>query len=78
MNVISCITKMKPQTISKVNALCTMAEESETMKDLFDKFAGCDAKEAYARLTNLSDHELRIIAAFIGEANRKFDRRAIR
>ena len=48
MNVISCITKMKPQTISKVNALCTMAEESETMKDLFDRVEKMNAEARYS------------------------------
>lgn len=75
MNLLSMASKMSPQTLGKVNALCDIAKENDTLKELSLRLDGCDAREAYHILSNLSDHELRVIAALIGEANAKFNRR---
>ena len=74
MNVFGMLTKVNPRTMSKVNQLCEMAAQNETLVDLCQRLDGCDAREAYEVLSNLTDYELRVLAALIGEFNRKFDR----
>lgn len=77
MNLLSMVTKTPPQTLSKLNRLCDVAKENETLCNLFERLDGCDARDAYYVLSDLSDHELKILAAFIGETNAKFGRRKV-
>ena len=51
------------------------AKSNATLRALAKRFDGCDAAEAYAHLQNLSDHELRVLAALIGQTNQKFGRK---
>lgn len=50
------------------------ASSNATLRALVKRFDGCDSVEAYAQLKNLSDHELRVMAALIGQTNQKFGR----
>lgn len=74
MNLIATIKKLSPTTLQKANYLWQMASTNETLVDVAQRFDGVDATTAYHELKNLSDRELKLIAALIAEGNKKFDR----
>lgn len=73
MNPVKAACSAK--NLTKVNALFDLAKNNGTMRELFEKLDGCNANEAYVVLKNLSDYEMKVLAAFIAEANSKFDRK---
>ena len=66
--------KISPFDMRKISELFEMAQSNKTLCNIFDKLDGTDAVEAYHVLSRLDDHELRVLAALIAQANRKFDR----
>lgn len=60
--------------IDIVLSLWDTARANHTLRELTKSLDGCDSAEAYERLKNLSDHELRVMAALIGQTNHKFGR----
>ena len=66
--------KISPFDMRKISELFEMAQNNKTLCNIFDKLDGTDAVEAYHVLSHLDDHELRVMAALIAQANRKFDR----
>lgn len=63
----------KPQ-VDILLTLWDTARSNATLRALAKRFDGCDATEAYQQLQHLSDHELRVMAALIGQTNEKFGR----
>lgn len=74
MNLLSTIKKLSPTSIQKASYLWEIASSNETLRAVAQRFDGKDATAAYHELKNLSDRELKIIAALIAEGNKKFDR----
>lgn len=66
--------KVNPIALAKISSLFEMAKGNETLCHVFEKLDGATSAEAYHQLKNLSDQELRVIAAMIGQANKKFER----
>ena len=66
--------KFSPMAMRKISDLYDMAQNDSTLCALFEKLDGCNAAEAYSTLKSMSDHEVRLLAALISQANRKFNR----
>ena len=66
--------KISPFDMRKISELFEMTQNNKTLCNIFDKLDGTDAVEAYHVLSHLDDHELRVLAGLIAQANRKFDR----
>jgi len=73
MNPVKAACSAK--NLTKISSLFDLAKGNGTMRELFEKLDGCNANDAYVVLKNLSDYELKVMAAFIAEANTKFDRK---
>ena len=61
--------------IDIILSLWDTARANPTLRAMTKRFDGCDATEAYQQLQHLSDHELRVMAALIGQTNEKFGRK---
>lgn len=58
----------------KIGELFDEAKSNDVLVRLAKKLDGCDAQQAYATLKELSDTELRMVAALIARGNQKFGR----
>lgn len=66
--------KLSPSIISKITNLFNVAKSNPTLVNLFYDLDGATTAQAYKRLRNLSDEELRLLAALIGLTNKEFER----
>lgn len=66
--------KVNPVALAKISALFEMARGNQTLVGVFKKLDGANANEAYHVLKHLSDDELKMLAAMVSQANKKFER----
>lgn len=70
------LTKLlTPRNIALAEELGASIKASPTMMALVNDLDGASANEAYLRLKNLSDKELRVLATTIGRANSALKRK---
>jgi hypothetical protein len=67
--------KVGAKNLARISELWDLAKDNPTLRALFKKLDGTNAKEAYIILKNMDDNELRLLAALIGQANSKFERK---
>lgn len=72
MNIAKLLT---PRNIALAEELGASVKSSPTMMALVNDLDGMSANEAYLRLKNLSDKELRVLATTIGRANTALKRK---
>ena len=72
MNIAKLLT---PRNIALAEELGASVKSSPTMMALVNDLDGMSANEAYLRLKNLSDKELRVLATTIGRANTTLKRK---
>lgn len=72
MNIAKLLT---PRNIALAEELGASVKSSPTMMTLVNDLDGMSANEAYLRLKNLSDKELRVLATTIGRANTALKRK---
>ena len=63
-----------PSTMKKVEELLQLARGNPTLTKLTKKLDGANLQQAYDVVSNLSDEELRVLAALIAAGNEKFGR----
>jgi hypothetical protein len=74
MNPLKMLTGLSKRDLDNITTLWNMAKENETLRGVVERLDGCNANEAYATLKELSDYELKVMAALIAQINIKFDR----
>lgn len=72
MNIAKLLT---PRNIALAEKLGASVKSSPTMMALVNDLDGMTANEAYLRLKNLSDKELRVLATTIGRTNTALKRK---